>query len=63
MSLIKKSVVKNHLSARRKKIVFPFWPVSAPEAAGHSRDEDRGAKVNASRSGDPVDTTVKKPQP
>lgn len=63
MSLIKKSDVKDHLSARRKKIVFPFGPVSAPDATGYSGDKPRGAKVNASRSVDPVDTTVKKPQP
>lgn len=60
MSLIKKTDVKNHLSARRKKIVFPF----GPDATGYSGDELRNAKGNASHSCDPVDTsTVEKPQP
>lgn len=63
MNLIKKADVKNHLSARRKKIVFPFGPASQPDATGYSRDELRDANVNASRPGDPVDTsTAKKAQ-
>jgi hypothetical protein len=52
--------VKNHLSARRKKIVFPFGPVSPPDATCFSGDEPRGAKVNASCSGDLVDTQQSK---
>ena len=63
MSLIKKADVENHLSARRRKILFPFGLVSQPDATGYSGDELRDAKRNASRPGDPVGTsTAKKPR-
>jgi hypothetical protein len=50
MSLIKKADVQDYLSARRRKIVFPFAPFRQPHAAGHSGDESREAKVNESKS-------------
>ncbi len=63
MSLIKKSDVQNYLSARRKKIVFPFGPASQPDATKYSVKELRDTKVNTSRSVDTAGTsTVNKPQ-
>jgi hypothetical protein len=38
MSLNKNSAVRNHLSARRRKIVFPFAPDTDPDATGCSGD-------------------------
>jgi hypothetical protein len=51
MSLIKKADVQDYLSALRRKIVFPFAPIRQPDAAGHSGDVSREAKVNESKSG------------
>jgi hypothetical protein len=50
MSLIKKADVQDYLSARRRKIVFPFAPLRQPDAAGHSEDGFREARVNESKS-------------
>ena len=50
MSLIKKADVQDYLSARRRKIVFPFAPIRQPDAAGHSGDVSREAKVNEPKS-------------
>jgi hypothetical protein len=60
MSLIKKADVNNYLAARRKKLIFPFAPVTQPDATGYSGDELRRTKANALRSADP--STAKKPQ-
>jgi hypothetical protein len=38
MSLNKNSAVRDHLSARRRKIVFPFAPDTEPDATGYSGD-------------------------
>jgi hypothetical protein len=46
MSLIKKADVQGYLSARRRKIVFPFAPKRQPNAIGNSGDGPREAKVN-----------------
>ena len=63
MSVIKKTDVKNHLSTRRKKPVFPFGPVSQPDATGYPGDEHRDADPTVVRSGNPIETsTVKKQQ-
>ena len=50
MSLIKKADVQDYLSARRRKIVFPFAPIRQPDAAGHTGDGLRKTKVNESKS-------------
>lgn len=50
MSLIKKADVQDYLSARRRKIVFPFAPIRQPDAAGHSGDGPSKTKVNESKS-------------
>ncbi len=50
MSLIKKADVQDYLSARRRKIVFPFAPIRQPNTTGYSRDESREAKVNEPKS-------------
>ena len=50
MSLIKKADVQDYLSARRRKIVFPFAPIRQPNATGHSGGGSREAKVNESQS-------------
>jgi hypothetical protein len=50
MSLIKKADVQDYLSARRRKIVFPFAPIRQPNAIGYSGDESRKAKVNEPKS-------------
>lgn len=46
MSLIKKSDVKNHLSARRHKGKQPYRPVSQPDATGFSGVEPAPADPN-----------------
>jgi|HubBroStandDraft_1064217.scaffolds.fasta_scaffold386244_2 hypothetical protein len=50
MSLIKKADVQDYLSARRRKIVFPFAPIRQPNTTGHSGDESREAKVKEPKS-------------
>jgi hypothetical protein len=50
MSLIKKADVQDYLSARRRKIVFPFAPLRQPDAVGHSGDGSREAKVSESQA-------------
>jgi hypothetical protein len=59
MSLIKKADVNNHLAARRKKLVFPFAPVSQPDATGYSGKGRRDTSPNMTNSGT---SAVKKPQ-
>jgi hypothetical protein len=59
MSLIKKADVNNHLAARRKKLIFPFGPVSQPDATGYSENGRRDTNPNLTNSGT---STVKKPQ-
>jgi hypothetical protein len=59
MSLIKKADVENYLSARRKKIVFPFGPVSQPDATGYSGNGRRDTNPNVTNSGT---SAIKKPQ-
>jgi hypothetical protein len=59
MSLIKKADVKNYLSARRKKIVFPFGPVNQPDATGYSENERRDTSHIVTNSGP---SAAKKPQ-
>ena len=46
MSLIKNTAVRDHLSARRRQIVFPFAPVSQSEADGCPGDEPRQARMS-----------------
>ncbi len=60
MSLIKKADVNNHLAARRKKLIFPFAPVSQPDATGYSGKERRDTNPNMTNSGTSI---AKKPQP
>jgi hypothetical protein len=62
MSVIKKADVKNHLSTRRKKLVFPFAPVSQPDATGYSGDEHRDTNPSMAGSGNPVETSAVKKQ-
>jgi hypothetical protein len=63
MSLIKRSDVKNHLSARRKTLVFPFGPVKQPDATSNSADRHRVTNPNVPSSGNSIDTfTVRKQQ-
>jgi hypothetical protein len=50
MSLIKKADVKIHLSVRRKKIVFPFGPVSQPDATSYSGNGRRDTNPNVTNS-------------
>ena len=59
MSLIKKADVNNYLAARRKKIIFPFAPVSQPDAAGYSGKGRRATDPNVTTS---RTSAVKKPQ-
>jgi len=59
MSLIKRADVENYFSARRKKIVFPFGPVSQPDATGYSGNGRRDTNPNVTSSGT---LAVKKPQ-
>jgi hypothetical protein len=59
MSLIKKADVENYFSARRKKIVFPFGPVSQPDATGYSVSEHRDTNPNVT---DFPTSAAKKPQ-
>jgi hypothetical protein len=47
MTLIKKRDVDSYLSARRKKIVFPFAPASQPSATGNSRGTTPGEKITS----------------
>jgi hypothetical protein len=49
MSLIKKSDVKNHLSTRRSKTVFPFGPINQPDV-GNSGNELRDKNLNVTDS-------------
>ena len=51
MSLIKTSVVKNHLSARRRKNLLSFRPASQSDSTGYSENELVRTKVNAPSSG------------
>ncbi len=60
MSLIKKADVKNHLAARRKKIIFPFGPASQPDAAGYSGNGRRDTSPSVTSSDISI---AKKPQP
>ena len=60
MSLIKKAEVNNHLAARRKKSIFPFAPVSQPDATGYSGKGRRDSSPNVTNSGTSI---AKKPQP
>lgn len=46
MSLIKKADVQDYLSARRRRILFPFAPIRRPNASGSSGNGPREAKVN-----------------
>ena len=46
MNLIKNAAVRDHLSARRRQIVFPFAPASHAEAAGRPGDEPRQARIS-----------------
>jgi hypothetical protein len=46
MSLIKNAAVRDHLSAPRRQIVFPFAPASQAEAAGCPGDEPRQARIS-----------------
>jgi hypothetical protein len=63
MTLIKKADVNNYLAARRRKTVFPFKPVSQPDATGYSGGEPRDLNPNVPALGSSVDTsTTKKPQ-
>jgi hypothetical protein len=48
MSLIKKSDVKNHLSARYRKEVHLDKPASRPDAVGFSKAEPGARKANPS---------------
>jgi len=50
MSLIKKTDVQDYLSARRRKIVFPFAPASQRDATIHSGSGSRDAKLRALKS-------------
>jgi hypothetical protein len=59
MSLIKKADVNNHLAARRKKLIFPFGPVSQPDATGDSGNGRRATNPNVRTSGT---SAVRKPQ-
>ena len=59
MSLIKKADVENYFSARRKKIVFPFGPVSQPDATGYSENGRHDTNPSVTSSGI---SAVKKPQ-
>jgi hypothetical protein len=59
MSLIKKADVNNHLAARRKRITFPFAPVSQPDATGYSGKGRRDINPSMTNS---ATSAVKKPQ-
>ncbi len=59
MNLIKKADVKNQPSAPRKRIVFPFGPVSQPDATGYSGNARRYTTPNVTNSGTPI---AQKPQ-
>jgi hypothetical protein len=62
MTLIKRSDVKNHLSTRANKVLFPFKPASGPDAIGSSESEPRDTKPRIPNSGDPSEIpTAKKP--
>jgi hypothetical protein len=58
MSLIKKSDVKNHLSARRHKGNHPYRPVSQPDATGFSGVEPGRADPNTDH---PIVDPLKQP--
>jgi len=58
MSLIKKSDVKNHLSARRHKGNHPYQPVSQPDATGFSGVEPGRAEPNTDH---PLEEPIKQP--
>ena len=58
MSLIKKSDVKNHLSARRHKGKQPYRPVSQPDATGFSGVEPGRAE---STTGHPIEDPLEQP--
>jgi hypothetical protein len=60
MSLIKKADVNNHLAARRKKLIFPFAPVSQPDGTGYSGNGRRVTNPNGTNPGTSI---AKKPQP
>jgi hypothetical protein len=60
MSLIKKADVNNHRAARRQKLIFPFAPVSQPDATGYSGNGRRDTNPNVTNPGT---STAKKPQP
>ena len=59
MSLIKKADVNNHRAARRKTLIFPFAPLSQPDATGYSGKVHRDTNPNMTSSGT---SAVKKPQ-
>ncbi|MGB7546260.1 MAG: hypothetical protein WBM14_00795 [Terracidiphilus sp.] len=46
MSLLKKSDLKNHLSARQRNGLHPFRPVNKPGATGFSEIEQGGTRAN-----------------
>ena len=50
MSLIKKANVQDYLSARRRKIMFPFAPIRQPIASSSSGNGLREAKLNEPKS-------------
>jgi hypothetical protein len=50
MSLIKKADVNDHLAARRRKRLFPFKPISQPDATGYSGGGSREARLNERKS-------------
>jgi hypothetical protein len=51
MNLIKKSDVKNHLSAQPRKNLLPFRPVSQSKATGYSENQLSCTGVNTPSSG------------
>jgi hypothetical protein len=51
MSIIKKCDVAAHFAERRRKRMFPFTPMSEPDATGYSGNEPHSAKGNAPGSG------------
>jgi hypothetical protein len=63
MSIIKKSDIKNRVTARRAENLLLFRLASQSGANGNSGSQLRDAKPHVPNAGDPMDTlTAKKPQ-
>jgi hypothetical protein len=46
VSLVKNSAVRDYISARRRKIVFPFAPASQQDATGYPENEARDVNMS-----------------